>query len=103
MATIVVLNLWPMYIHGQVQRFSQWRFKGCACFACRFCVSRKGGTGRGGWDHPQGDMHMVAARLGSESAMVGTGWANSFQGCMDKFATLTFQGVDFRQGRLLGL
>ena len=50
-------------------------------------VSRKGGTGGGGtggggWGHPQGDMHMVAARLGCQSAMVGTGWANSCSGCM---------------------
>ena len=25
--------------------------------AHRFCVSTKGGTGEGGWGHPQGDMH----------------------------------------------
>ena len=25
-----------------------------------FCISRKGGTGGGVWDHPQGDMHVVA-------------------------------------------
>ena len=49
-----------------------------------FCVSRKGGTGGGGWGHLQGDMHMVAARLGRQSAMVGTGWANSCPGCMDR-------------------
>ena len=42
----------------------------CA-LACGFCVSRKGGTGGGRWGHPQGDMHMVAARLGYQSAMVG--------------------------------
>ena len=36
-----------------------------------FCVSRKGGTGGGGWDHPQGDMHMVAARLGCQSTGLG--------------------------------
>ena len=35
-------------------------------------MSRKGGTGGGGWGHPQGDMHMVAARLGCKSTMVGT-------------------------------
>ena len=29
-------------------------------------------------------MHIVAARLGCESAMVGTGWANSYPGCMDR-------------------
>ena len=34
----------------------------------RFYVSRKGGTGGGGW---VGDMHMVAARLGCTSAMLG--------------------------------
>ena len=55
-----------------------------ARYARRFCVSRKGGTGGGGWGHPQGDMHMVAARLGCQSAMVGTGWANSCLGCMDR-------------------
>ena len=30
---------------------------------CGFCVSRKGGGGGGGWDHLQGDMHMVALGL----------------------------------------
>ena len=50
----------------------------------RFCVSRKGRTGGGGWGQPQGDMHMVAARLGCQSTMVGTGWANSRPGCMDR-------------------
>ena len=45
---------------------------------CGFCVSRKGGGGGGGgWDHLQGDMHRVAARLGCKSAIVGTRWANS--------------------------
>jgi len=47
---------------------------------CGFCISRKGGTGGGGWGHPQGAMHVVAARLGFERAMVGTGLAH----CMDK-------------------
>ena len=44
--------------------------------------SRKGGTGGGGWGHPQCDMHMVAARLSCQSAMVGTVWANSCPGCI---------------------
>ena len=39
-------------------------------------MSRKGGTGGGGWGHPQGDLHMVVAKLGCKSTMVGTGWAN---------------------------
>ena len=29
-------------------------------------------------------MHMVVARLGCKSAMVGTRWANSCPGCMDR-------------------
>ena len=45
---------------------------------------RKGGTGGGGWGHPQGDMHMVAARLGSQRAMVWTRWVNSRPGCMNR-------------------
>ena len=50
------------------------------------CQSAMVGTG---WAcHPQGDMHMVAARvvarLGCQNAMVGTGWANSCPGCMDR-------------------
>ena len=55
----------------------------CA-LACRFYVSRKGGTGRGGWGHPQGAVHMAAAGLGCKRAMVGTGWANSHPGCMNR-------------------
>ena len=55
-----------------------------ARYARGFCVSTKGGTGGGGWGHLQGDMHMVAARLGCQSAMVGTGWANSCPSCMDR-------------------
>ena len=31
----------------------------CA-FARWFCISRKGGTGGGGWGHLQGDLHMLA-------------------------------------------
>ena len=35
-------------------------------------MGRKGGTGRGGWGHLQGDMHTVAARLGCEGVVVRT-------------------------------
>ena len=52
--------------------------------ACGLCVRRKGGTGGGAWGHPQGDMQMVAARLGYEKVMVGTGWATSRPECMDR-------------------
>ena len=55
-----------------------------ARYTRRFCVSRKGGTGGGGWGRLQGDMHIVAARLGCQSVMVGTRWANSCPGCMNR-------------------
>ena len=34
--------------------------------------------------HPQGDMHMVAARLGCERDMFGTRWATSHPDCMER-------------------
>ena len=37
---------------------------------CWFCVSKKGGT-VDGWCHPQGAVHMVAARLGCKRAPDG--------------------------------
>ena len=52
--------------------------------ACRFCVCRKGGTGRGGWGHPQSAVHMAAAMLGCKKTMVGAGWANSWPGYMSR-------------------
>ena len=55
--------------------------KDSLCMICvRFCVSRKGETGGGS---PQADMHMVAARVGCQSAMVGTSWAKSCPACVD--------------------
>ena len=47
-------------------------------------MSRKGGTGGGGWGHQQGAVHMAAARLDCKRTMVGTGWANSWPGCMSR-------------------
>ena len=49
---------------------------------CRFCISRKGGTGGAEWGHPQGDMHVVAAGLGCKRTMVATRLANFHLGCM---------------------
>ena len=39
-------------------------------------------------------MHMVAARLGCQSAMVGTEWANSCPGCMDRLRKRYFHLVE---------
>ena len=67
----------------------------------RFCVSRKGGTGGGRWGHPQGAVHMAAARLGCKITMVGTGWANSRPGCMSKLRKRYFHhsGGSFLAGK----
>jgi len=43
----------------------------------RFCMSRKGGTGGGGWVHPKGPNSMAASGLVFKSDLVGTGRAIS--------------------------
>ena len=53
-------------------------------------------------------MHMVAARLGCQSAVVGTRWANSRPGCMDRlrkrYSHLVYRGfISGRELRVLGL
>ena len=45
-----------------------------------YAISRKGGTGGGGWGYPQGAVHITAVRLGCISNMVGTRLANSHPG-----------------------
>jgi len=43
----------------------------------RFCVSRKDGTGVGGWVHPKGANSMAASGFVFRSDLVGTGRAIS--------------------------
>ena len=43
----------------------------------RFCASRKGGIGGGGWVSAQGAVHMAAALADCRKALVGTGLAIS--------------------------
>jgi len=43
----------------------------------RFCMSRKGGTGGGGWMHPKGANSMAASGLIFRSNLVDTGRAIS--------------------------
>ena len=76
------------------------RKDGLCALAHRFCVSRKGGTGGGGWGHPQGAVHMAAARLGCKRAMVGTEWANSRPGCMNRHRKCYSHLRGVWQGRL---
>ena len=42
-----------------------------------FCASRKGGTGGGGWVHPEGANSMAVSGLHSRKVLVGTGRAIS--------------------------
>ena len=61
------------------------RRKDSLCVLARwFCVSRKGGTGGGGWGHPQGDLHMLAVVAVCRNALVGTGWSNSCLVCTNR-------------------
>ena len=41
-------------------------------FGDRFCFSRKGRIGRGGWVHSEGANSMAASELGSRNSLVGT-------------------------------
>ena len=53
--------------------------------ACTWVLcQQKVKTGGNGWGHPQGDLDMVAARLGFERAMAVTGWATSHPDCMGR-------------------
>ena len=38
----------------------------------------------GGWDYPQGDMHMLAVVAVCRNALVGTGWSNSCLACTNR-------------------
>jgi len=49
----------------------------------KFCASRKGRTGEGGWVHPKDANGMATSGLGCRKAMVGTGWAISLLLCMN--------------------
>ena len=42
-------------------------------FEDRFCASKKGGIGGGGWVSARGAVHMAAALAGCRKALVGTG------------------------------
>ena len=60
----------------------------------RFCVSRKGGTGGGGWVHLKGAKRMAASGLTFRSDLVGTGRAISI--------LFGINGVRNQRSRLVG-
>ena len=71
----------PKYIFGHINpkvHFWLHHTARCACLG-EICISRKGGTGGGGWSHPQGDMHMVVARLGFEGSRNGWYWVSRLE------------------------
>ena len=50
---------------------------GTICFEDRFCASKKGGIGGGGWAYSRHAVHMAAAMAGCRTALVGTDWTIS--------------------------
>ena len=44
----------------------------------RFCISKKGGIGGGGWAQSGHAMHMAAVFASCRKALVGAGWAVYF-------------------------
>ena len=53
--------------------------------ACGFCVSRKDGTGGGGWLHPQGDiLHGGHCGWAVEMQLLCSGWCNQFSPWLHK-------------------
>ena len=80
----IAIAQWPWGLLNPIVHFWLYHSAHCAekivsALAHWFCISRKGG-----WGHPQGAVHMVAARLGFEKAMVGTGLATLPPDCMDR-------------------
>ena len=65
-----------------------------------FCISRKGGTGGGGWGHLQGGVHMAAARFGCKRGIAGTGWGNSCPGCVNRLRKHLHGVISSREGCL---
>ena len=69
-------------------------------YACRkdslvhgFCVSRKGGTEGGGWDHLQGAVHVAALPLAVEGLWLVPGRSTLALAAGLENATLTLKGV----------
>jgi len=53
-------------------------------FRDRFCFSRKGGIGGGGWVHPKGADSMAVSGLRFEYALVGSEWATAVLLCTNE-------------------
>lgn len=71
---------------------------------CKGSVLAERWDREGGWGHMQSAVHMAAAKLGCKRAMIGTVWAHSHPGCVNRLRECYSHlvGVHFWQGRLLG-
>ena len=69
----------PNVAYLQHETFSFIRQHLCPAISLgdRFCDSRKGGTGGGGWVHPEGANSMAVSGLRGRKVLVGTGRAIS--------------------------
>ena len=72
---------YPVRAHSAYKRHETFSFMMsllAMSLGLRFCVSRKGGTGGGGWVHPKGANSMAVSGLILRSDLVGTGRVISF-------------------------
>ena len=80
----ITLSYLDLYPYGALLVTSYCALHRKDAFVCGFCVSRKGGTGGGGWGHRRVLCTWQLLRLGCKRAIVGTGWVNSQTGCMNR-------------------
>ena len=66
---------------------------GAICFEDRFCASRKGGTGGGGWVHRFGRQCMVAVAAGYRMGLVSAGWLVLLLSCTNERRKRSFHFV----------
>jgi len=60
-------------------------------FGYRFCFSRKGGIGGGGWVHPLDADSMAVSGLSFRNALVGSGWATAVLLCTNGLRKQSFR------------
>ena len=66
-------TLRPNVAYLQCEAFSFMMSHPAMSLGDRFCDSRKGGTGGGGWMHPEGANSMAVSGLRDRKVLVGTG------------------------------
>jgi len=71
-------------------------------FGDRFCFSRKGEIGGGGWVHPKGTHSMAVSVLRFRNTLVGSVWVTAVLLCTNglRNSPLALHGTHFQQGSL---